>query len=403
MNPGYAERMPAAGAPRRALILVRSDIDRDPRVRRQIEWLSEAGWVVDTVGLGDTHVPGVARHYPLGPGKRWTRTPFGTLVLYGLTGRVRRFRRLVTDGIDAELHAGIRDGQYALVIFNDTHLLGWVKDPAVFTPKARAAHLHADIHEYFPQHYPRNSLWSRLTRRHHEWLRALIGDPSWDTRSVVVDEIADLYTQELGIERPTVIMNAPAPSDLAPTPPHEPVRLVYHGKSELTRGLGEIIDAVGLLDDRFVLTMYLVGGEAVADALRDRSASFADRVRILPPVAFDDICATINAHDVGIVFFPPATRNHEVALPNKLFESIQARLGLVIGPTAPMQRVVDRFGNGIVSAGWSATDLAAALQTIDRDAIVRWKAASDAAAREVNSVHEGQRFLALIGGTGADD
>lgn len=389
--------MPDTPPARRALILVRSHIERDPRVRRQIDWLTRAGWTVDTVGLDESPVPGVDRHFALGPGRRWAHTPIGTLVLYLLTGRRRRFRRLVTDGIDPVLHEDIRRGTFDLVVFNDIHLLPWAQDPDVFTAEARSGHLHADIHEYFPVRYARTNLWSRVTGHHHDWMRSLIGAPVFDTRSVVVDEIADLYAAEFAIPRPTVVMNAPTPQELSPTSPHEPIELVYHGKSELTRGLGEIVDAVGLLDERFTLTMYLVGGEHVTAALRERAAAFADRVTFLPPVPYDDICTTINAHDVEIVFFPPATPNHEVALPNKLFEAVQARLGLVIGPTAPMRRIVEKYGNGVVAEGWSARELAAAIATIDPAELHRWKRASERAAHELNSDREGEVFLALVG------
>lgn len=388
---------------RHALILVRSNIMSDARVRRQIEWLDDAGWVVDTVGVGDTQPPRVRHHYSLGAPARWSVGPVGTIVLHLLTGRVHRFRRLVTDGIDRRLHSAIREGEYQLVVFNDHHLLPWAKDRSVFTPAALAARIHADIHEYFIPRYPRKSLWSRMTGRHHDWVRSLIGDPVFATRSVVVDEIADLYASEFDIPRPTVIMSAPPLVDLQPTEVHSPIRLVHHGKSELTRGLAELIDAVGQLGDRYHLTMYLVGGDAVVDALKERSRGFADRVEILPAVPYDDICITLNPHDLEVAFFPPVTRNLEVALPNKLFEAIQARIGLVIGPTAPMERIVARYGVGVVTPGWSVEDLAATITDIGVDDIARWKAATDPAAQELNSEREGRRFLRLIGEAVAAD
>jgi hypothetical protein len=369
-------------------------------VRRQIEWLTASGWAVDTVGLGEYPVPGVTEHFPLREGRAWTKTPVGTLVLYLLTPRVRRFRRLITDGIDRRLHERIAAGGYALIVFNDTHLLPWVKDPKVFTRRAASAHLHADIHEYFAPRYPRTSLWARVTGPHHDWVRSLIGDPSFDTRSVVVDEIAALYESEFDIARPTVIMNAPAALELSPSPTHQPIRLVYHGKSELTRGLGEIVDAIGLLNDDYHLTMYLVGGPEVASALAERSRPFAQRVTIEPPVPYEEICPTINQHDLEIVFFPPATRNHEVALPNKLFEAVQARLGLVIGPTPPMRRIVERYKIGVVSEGWQASDLARAIERVSVADIERWKKTSESAANELNSTHEGRRFIDLVGSAG---
>jgi len=369
-------------------------------VRRQIDWLTAAGWTVDTVGVGDGQVRGVRRHYPIHPPRRWTLTPFGTVALYLLSSRAMRFRRLVTDGIDRALHEDIRRGVYDLFVFNDHHLMPWVKDRRVFTAAALAARIHADVHEYFPPRYSRRTWWARITGPHHDWVRSLIGDPMFTTRSVVVDEIADLYESEFQIPRPEVIMSAPAFAELEPTPVHTPIRLVHHGKSELTRGLVELVDAVGVLDDRFELTMYLVGGEAVADALRERARPFSDRVTILPAVPYDDLCATLNQHDVEVAFFPPTTKNLELAMPNKLFEAIQARLGMIIGETAPMVRIVEKYQVGGIARGWSADALADALSTITPEDVSRWKAATTHAARDLNAEAEGRRFLQIIGGDG---
>jgi glycosyltransferase involved in cell wall biosynthesis len=384
---------------RTALVLVENQLHRDPRVLRQIDWLLGDGWTVDSVGLGPRpDRSGLRDHFELSRPPAWTRSTLGTIRLYLLSGRRRRFRVLGSDRVDAEVRARIAAGDYELVVFNDVHLLPWIKDPAIFTPAALSGHLHVDVHEYFPATVPRTSLWRAATARSWAWRRRLIGDDAFRTRSTVVEAIGRLYARELAIPPLTIIRNAPAYEEHAPSPVDpERVRLVYHGKADWDRGLGLLVDAMSLLDDRFQLILMLVGGDAVVRDLRRRAAAVDQRVVFRAPVPTDEISAAIGGYDLEVMFYPPLTPNLRFALPNKLFEAIQGRLGIVVGATEPMSELIAEYHNGVVvRSGWTARDLADALRELSADAIAGMKAASDRAARELNAEHEGRAFLAIV-------
>ena len=89
--------------------------------------------------------------------------------------------------------------------------------------------------------------------------------------------------------------------------------------------------------------------------------------------------------------------NLRFALPNKLFESIQGRLGIVMGESPAMVEVVRAYGDGVVVEGWGSADLLRTLEALSYEDVVRMKAASDLAARTLNAEQEGRVFLALIG------
>ena len=118
--------------------------------------------------------------------------------------------------------------------------------------------------------------------------------------------------------------------------------------------------------------------------LRDLAAD-CDRITFHEPVAPAALPAALNQFDVGVFCMPPINTNARFALPNKFFDFVQARLAVAVGPAEEMARLVREHGLGVVSDEFSQESFAAALATIDPDALLRYKRASDAAARDLSS------------------
>lgn len=382
--------------PKNALVIVMSHIATDPRVRRQIDWLTDTGWEVDTIGLGDS-TENVRDHFALTDEPRWIGTKFGTAFIYGLLSHRRKFKVLTQNRIPGEVQRQVREGHYQIIIFNDRHFVPWVADSATFTPQARTGHIHLDLHEYFVASLTKDNLWRRVTSAYYEWARGLFADPTFDTRSTVNDGIARLYEEELGIPRLAIIRNSPPYADLQPgaVDPQE-IRLIHHGIASWDRGLREIVDAMRIVDSRFSMTFMLLGSEDVIAELKAYSSDLGDRVRVVPPAAMQDLSAVVNHFDLEIMFYRPKTRNLELALPNKLFEAVQGRLGLVIGESPMMAELVRKHANGIIVTGWTADDLAATLNALSAEDVTRFKTESDSAAHELNADTERTVFLATV-------
>ena len=92
---------------------------------------------------------------------------------------------------------------------------------------------------------------------------------------------------------------------------------------------------------------------------------------------------TIASYDVGVYVLPPSGFNTEYALPNKFFDFVQARLGVIVGPNPEMAALVREHDLGAVTAGYDATNLTAVLDRLDPAEVARWKAGADDAAREL--------------------
>ena len=121
--------------------------------------------------------------------------------------------------------------------------------------------------------------------------------------------------------------------------------------------------------------------------LRELKARYAgsDRVRIHPPVAPHELPGTLNAHDVGVYVLPPVSFNHLWALPNKIFDFVQGRLALVVGPSPEMAAVVRRHRIGVVTDDFTPESLALALDALTAEDVRRYKGASAVAARELSA------------------
>lgn len=385
--------------PATALVLSYSGIATDPRVRRQIDWLRGAGWTVDSLGLDGVAAEGVRAHYQLATLSPPLRGRLGTLLTHRFLPPRVRFRLLLTNRVPRELRDRLRQGEYELVVFNEYEFTPWVADRRDFTPAAMPARLHLDIHEYRNPSLRRRTLGGRLTGNHYRWTRRHLGDPRFTSRTVVNRPIGQMYAREFGIVEPTPVLNAPPYVDQSPSPvdPDE-IRLLFHGLPAWSRGFDQILAAMRELPQRFSMTFMLMPhGNRIAElqAVID-SHPARDRIKIVPPAPMREIAQHINQYDLEIILYRPIDPNLELALPNKFFESMQGRLGVIVGESPLMAGIVREYGNGIVAGGFEASDLVAALRDLTAADVARLKDRADAAARQLNAEAEGTAFLAAV-------
>jgi len=179
------------------------------------------------------------------------------------------------------------------------------------------------------------------------------------------------------------VTNAPHYEDLSPSPVHKPIRVIHHGSAQPGRGLEEMVHAASLLDGRFTTDFMLVESWP---GFRDKLIRLArgnPRIGFPDPQPMHTLARATNEYDIGIFLLPPVNLHRRYALPNKLFEFIQARLAVAIGPSPEMARVVQDYGCGIVVDDFEPETLAAALNALDSESIAAFKGASHAAAVEL--------------------
>ena len=171
--------------------------------------------------------------------------------------------------------------------------------------------------------------------------------------------------------------------------------MVYHGGASRSRRLETLIDVVSLLDDRFTLALILTSDPKYQQELRLKAAGM-DRIDFVEPVPFEDIIPTIGRYDIGFFYYEPTNFNLRHCLPNKLFEYIQARLMIAIGPSPDMAELVKKYGCGVISKGFSVESMVSALNSLSAAEIDGLKRKSDLAAKELCFEKESEKMVALI-------
>jgi len=361
--------------PRQILCVSFSPIHADARVLRQLEVLREHGEVT-TVGYGPAP-EGVKRHIQVPDGaSSLPETPLGVLRL-GL--RLHKSVELKAPGEKAVVAETVASGPYDLVVANDARAL-----PLAFAA-AGTAPVYADMHEWSPEERSTVFVWRVLVAPYMQYLCAKYL-PRTAAVTSVSSGLAALYTEHFGVEAGLVRNAADLRTDLSPSPVDpEHLRLVHSGTADAERNIMELIEAVDALGERFSLDLYLLevpGGHL--GEIRKR-AETAPRVTVHDPVPPETLPTVLNQYDLGVFLYPLKTLSHLYHLPNKFFDFVQARLGLVFSPAPEIESYFEKYKLGIITRDTSAGGLVDALRNLTADEVAAFKQASDRSARELSS------------------
>ncbi len=350
------------------LVISFSDLASDPRVDRQIAALLTRHRVI-AAGLAPSRHAGV-EFVDL------TTPPLG--VIHGGIGVARLLARRSEAAYwrhpkYSAAYQRVADVQADVVVANDVAALpiaARIGPPVVL-----------DAHEYAPEQFSNQWWWRQLVAPYVRWQCGRY-IPEVAAMTTVSQGIADVYEREFGA-RATVVTNAPPFADLEPSPVGDPVRILHHGAATRGRGLEQMLRVAELLDERFTLDLVLV---EATPGFRDRlirQARGNPKVRFPSPVPMQELVSMANGYDVGLFLLPPISLHRRYALPNKLFEFIQGRLAVAIGPSPEMAAVVRRYGCGVVASSFRPEAMAEELNALDAAAIAEFKHASHLAAREL--------------------
>jgi len=372
-------------------VLSFSPIASDARVLKQVELLRDR-FAVTTCGYGPAP-EGVVEHLEI-PANSASVALNGRLITaraylpaYGALPAVAAARRLLRPRI----------GRYDIVIANDVETV-----PIGLWLRPRAG-VHADLHEYSPRLHEESPAWRRRIAPFYRWLcRRFVRKA--DSVTTVGRGLADAYRDELGIDA-SVVTNAAPFAQLEPggVPDDGPLRLVHSGAALRNRHLEVLLDGVAATTTAVTLDLFLMPNDPPYIAeLRERAAA-TPGVRVLDPVPYAALVSRLNGYDLGVHVLPPVNFNNANALPNKVFDYVQARLGIVVGPTPEMAALARGHGVGVVTSDFTAESLAATLDELTQQRVRELKAASHAAARELSAETQVQGWAravdALLGDT----
>jgi len=364
-----------------------SNLGIDPRVSRQINWMAEKHTVV-AAGLEPPKRADV-RFVRVAPA-------LGGVVSKGLRaiGLLARQHERVYWSTYGAAFAALQNERPDLIIANDLDTLPL----AVRLAERSSAKILYDAHEYAPREFDDEWRW-RLFRAPYATALTKKYAPRVAAITTVGSAIAEEFNSLIGM-KPEVLTNAPAYNqELSPQPLRSDgtIRIIHHAGAIPSRRIENMVALGPLLHERFELNFMLVENEpAYAAHLRSLAANHP-RTRFLPPSPMLELPARLNQFDLGVYILEPTNFNNRNALPNKFFEFLQGRLGIAIGPTPEMARIVRETGAGVVADDFRPESLARILNALSPEDVMRFKQASHAAAREHSAESNREKWLAIVG------
>lgn len=341
-----------------------SPIRSDPRVLKQVA-LFRGKYHLITCGYGAAP-DGADEHFALAADAvGWPSDRVGLLG--------RRYRRAYERMSAVQQARGLLAGiSVDVILANDLNTL-----PLALELKPRYG-VHADLHEFAPKEKDDDLKWRLFVAPYMRWLcRTYL--PRARSLTTVAPGIAAQYTKDFGVAADVVTNAAPYTAG-SPRPVGEKIRLIHSAAGQRYRKLENLVEAMRSAAPGVELDMIVMPNEPDYVAELKQAAAGVPAVKFRDPVPYAELVRTLSDYDVSLVFLPPTNFNMENALPNKFFEAVQARLGVIVGPSPSMVEIVKEYGFGTVTPDFTPDALARTIQSLDRARIMEWKQAADRAA-----------------------
>lgn len=362
------------------LILSFSPIVGDARVLKQVARFVQ-DFDVTTLGYGDKP-EGVVEHISMPREVRYND-------LDGKLITLKRYRRVYwkLSAVRWSREA-LKKRRFDVIIANDVEAV-----PVAVSLRPRRGVL-ADLHEYSPRLHDDNELWFQRITPWFDWVvrRYVTKAQAWTT---VSEGLASEYERNFGFHA-ELVSNATPFHELEPVAVSSPIRLVHSGAGLTNRQLHLMAEAVATADADVTLDFYLTANHPAYLEELTAYAATTDRVRVLDPVPYSELVKTLNAYDVGVFLLPPLTFNYRHALPNKLFDFVQARLGIIVGPSPEMAAYVREHGLGDVAADFTVDALRAAIERLTPEAVAEYKNNAYASAGELAGEHQVEKWGRIV-------
>jgi len=255
-----------------------------------------------------------------------------------------------------------------------------------------------DSHEYFTE-VPELVGRRRVQRIWERIEKAIV--PKLAFAMAVSDSISSIYSEKYGTGFVTVRNFArsytPEPyTEFTMSYPSK-FRIIYQGALNRGRGLELMIDAMQYLED----TLLFIAGEGdIGDVLKRRVERQAVQGRVvftgrLTPGELRRITPEC---DLGVSLEEDLGLNYRLALPNKIFDYIQAGIPVLCADLPEMSAIVHHYRVGEVCISREPQELAKQISGMlsDGDARKQWKSHLGSAAAELCWEREEQKLLDLV-------
>ncbi|XLX42199.1 glycosyltransferase [Ectopseudomonas mendocina] len=201
-----------------------------------------------------------------------------------------------------------------------------------------------------------------------------------DLMFVVSESIADWYSNEYGITRPVVLLNAPNKRAFKVNDHFrerlgirkDQIILLYQGGLMKGRGVHLILDAFKSRYDEQVVVVFMGYGEL--QPVVEAAAAQRRNIFFYPAVAPQVVLEYTSSADLGISLIENTCLSYFYCMPNKLFEYAMAGLPVLVSSMKDMSELVSGSNMGAVISDFSAAGINRAIDDFLRQDIGVMKA-----------------------------
>ena len=315
----------------------------------------------------------------------------GERILRAMDYKFRRFETLYWNMYRfSPLLKRLEEHSFDVVIANDVETLPFALRIAGEAPVL------LDTHEYSPRQFEDRLLWRIFFQPFNRYLcRKYM--TQCDKIITVSPGVARAYKEEFGVEVGVLSNAAPyvdtVPSDVDP----RHIRIISHGVSNPNRRLETMIETMDFVDRRFSLDLMLLPTDRRYYQRLCAMAATRDNVNVIPPVTVDEIVPSTIGYDLSNLVFPPSTINFRYGLFNKFFESLQARLGILSGPTPESHvQYIRAFGCGLVTSSYEPAKVAQEINRLSLEDIERFKTNAGVGAGELTAEKNRDTLIDIV-------
>jgi len=381
------------------LIISYSPLHRDPRILRQIQALKNDYKIIT---IGDTPVSNnsIIHYHTKISCKNIIQKYLVKIkkILYLILNFYRFFPAILEVKLNLKYILSNNINTPDIIIANDWD--GLYLSSELKKNKSWNAKIYFDAHEYFPKHFNADIKWRLLLKP--IIIQALrLCKNNFSIMSTVCSGIAKEYEKffDLPVDSIRIITNA-AEYNPALKPNNikdGKIRLIHHGGAQKERKLELMIDMMKYLDpNKYELNFMITKTDPDYYNYLIKLAKKYKNINFIEPVSFSEITSKINNFDIGVYILKPESFNQKYALPNKLFEFIQARLAIAVGPSIEMVKIIERYNLGVHSKDFSSKSLANTISQLTPEQIMEYKYNSDKYAKELSAEENMNKIREII-------
>ncbi|MDG1475821.1 MAG: glycosyltransferase [Vicingaceae bacterium] len=167
--------------------------------------------------------------------------------------------------------------------------------------------------------------------------------------------------------------------------------IIYQGAINVNRGIEQMVLAMLHIDDA---TLYIAGSGDISEKIKTLIVTneLSKKVIMLGKIPLEKLHSYTTQADLGLSLEEDAGLNYRFALPNKLFDYIQAEIPVLVANLPEMEKLAKQYEVGSVIENHSPEHIAKKIKGMlaNQEQIDTWKTNCTKAAQELNWEKETQ-------------